>query len=649
MELKNSLGACIEEYKHVVADRNKVKLELLHAKAEVRNAKAEVCNAKAELCNAKAEVLKACGLPAIIQKQTDRGSMLRMLGEAILIIVNVVMFRTQPITRLRALCEVIFEKELFGSHATEAVLKDVSLKYARRTIFLPWQILRSIDLAINGGINLTGLESLRQVENLADYQRGYLPSRATVQRCASELHSLGQELIPITRVPCDLGEMYQYEFEKVTRYILKAFSLDHVAKSESVELCITLDGAELTKDLCHLSFGVKMTDSRAINPRYGTPLAYTEEGVFGKIFNVQSRNNCFIIKTLLGKDSKAAYQHFSDVFSFFQRLKDEGLPANENGPRIMPIIVWSPQDLSSIWKSLNTGGGARKTGCKHWCHLCACTGDRIASFVVDDNRFVRVLFFFQFIVLYAAYLITSIFSSNIRCQRCKDLNRERCYHWPVGDEDSIVHFQAELEHRLQQYTQRCGRDVFEVIQQSNIIYNPTEVNRFGNRNNIEFVCDPSGTEELDIIYFNTLVNNELRLRRLTVSGNLEEKRTLLKLHLIIEQKLSLIREAILRTEEGKEAALMLIKQAIVCIMHLENRVGEKLITILLSIGANKFQRENATESLARYVEEMENIVQTRILGTRLRPKPWRLPLNDQRKEVSTYLQLPVCLNMMATN
>jgi hypothetical protein len=81
-------------------------------------------------------------------------------------------------------------------------------------------------------------------------------------------------------------------------------------------------------------------------------------------------------------------------------------------------------DLSSIWKSLNTGGGARKTGCKHWCHLCACTGDRIASFVVDDNRFVHVLFFFQFIVLYAAYLITSIFSSNLRCQRCKDLNRE---------------------------------------------------------------------------------------------------------------------------------------------------------------------------------------------------------------------------------
>jgi len=172
----------------------------------------------------------------MIHKETDRGSMLRMLGDAILFIVNVAMFRTQPITCLRSLCEVIFDKELFGSYATEAVLKDVSLKYARKKTFLPWRVLRSIDLAINGGINLTGLESLRQVESLAEYQRGYLPSRSTVQRCALELHSLGQELIPIEKDPCDLEEMYEYNFEKVVRYILKAFSLDQEAQNDSVEL-----------------------------------------------------------------------------------------------------------------------------------------------------------------------------------------------------------------------------------------------------------------------------------------------------------------------------------------------------------------------------------------------------------------------------
>lgn len=107
---------------------------------------------------------------------------------------------------------------------------------------------------------------------------------------------------------------------------------------------------------------------------------------------MQSRNYCLILKTLLGKDSKASYREFTDVFKFFEKVMAEGLPADEIGPRIMPIIIWSPQDLSSIWKSLNTGGGARKSGDRHCCHLCPCTGNKITSYLVDENRFVAVLF-----------------------------------------------------------------------------------------------------------------------------------------------------------------------------------------------------------------------------------------------------------------
>jgi hypothetical protein len=101
---------------------------------------------------------------------------------------------------------------------------------------------------------------------------------------------------------------------------------------------------------------------------------------------------------------------------------------------------------------------------------------------------------------------------------------------------------------------------------------------------------------------------------------LEERKQRLKNHLMVEEQLQCIKEAILRTEEGKDAALMLIKQAIPCIMHLENRVGEKIIMMLLSIGANRFQRENRTEYLERYAKAIERIVQRRILGTMLRPK-----------------------------
>jgi hypothetical protein len=58
----------------------------------------------------------------------------------------------------------------------------------------------------------------------------------------------------------------------------------------------------------------------------------------------------------------------------------------------------------------------------------------------------------------------------------------------------------------------------------------------------------------------------------------------------LELQLELISQAIKRGDEGKEAALILILQAIPCIMHLENRVGEKLITVLLSLGAEMVQK-----------------------------------------------------------
>jgi hypothetical protein len=45
--------------------------------------------------------------------------------------------------------------------------------------------------------------------------------------------------------------------------------------------------------------------------------------------------------------------------------------------------------------------------------------------------------------------------------------------------------------------------------------------------------------------------------------------------MMVEERLKLRLLAVQQSEEGREAALMLIEQAIPCIMHLENRSGEK--------------------------------------------------------------------------
>ncbi len=94
----------------------------------------------------------------------------------------------------------------------------------------------------------------------------------------------------------------------------------------------------------------------------------------------------------------------------------------------MPIIIWSPQDLSRTWKCLNTGSGAGKHGDPIGVTCAHAQGIRL----------------------------------DFRCEHCQVKNRGKCYHWTVGDEDSVQFFQKILSDKMQQYMQDCGRSFQEV-------------------------------------------------------------------------------------------------------------------------------------------------------------------------------------------
>jgi hypothetical protein len=197
----------------------------------------------------------------------------------------------------------------------------------------------------------------------------------------------------------------------------------------------------------------------------------------------------------------------------------------------------------------------------------------------------------------------------------------------------VIKFQEEIRGLLDEYQTNCERDVTDVMRKSQIIYNPAEVNRFGNKFNIDFDFGKKENDELDIIFFSTLLNKELLLHKLPHVGNMEEWRSRLRAHLLIEEHLQRLKEVIERTQEGKEAALVLIKQVVPCIMHTENQGGEKIRTVLLSIGAAGYQSERISDSLERYTEQIQHIVQTRILGTEWCPKLWWFPLKENKNEV----------------
>jgi len=193
-----------------------------------------------------------------------------------------------------------------------------------------------------------------------------------------------------------------------------------------------------------------------------------------------------------------------------------------------------------------------------------------------------------------------------------------------------------LEQLLNLYLSHSGASYTDIKNNTKIIYDPCDPLKETNKDNIDFI--PTGSTDEQLVqanmYFSQLLNAELRLRGLSLSGTREDRRNRLKARLKVEQQLSIISQAVERGVIGKEAALMLIEQAIPCIMHLENRVGEKLITVLLAMGAERFQRQRGTKSLKRYVSSIQHLVNNRILGSIARPKQWKVPLNEAGDSVN---------------
>jgi len=517
--------------------------------------------------------LKSKGMPCI-KKEKDPASMLSMVSAAICAVMAVIMSKTRNVTRLKVVCKVLFEMFLFGYDETRFVFHQMARKFVREEIYKPWKILKAMDMSPKGSLNYRGIETLRHVECLQKYERGFLPSSSSVQEKAQRMYEVGQELCPIKQETSPLGEMFSFEYERTVRLILKTFGLHEIAQMTSVEICITLDGAELCDHLNHLTAGVKLVDKRAIDPKTKRPLFTFSEELLGSAFSCQSRNFCFILKSLIGRDTKDAYDAFSDFFKFFEMVRDIGIPASEHGPQLQPMIVLSSQDMSSLWKCLKTGTGARKNCNSYFCHVCPCNSSDILFFTEGENR----------------------------CDRCKAKGKEKCYHWHVGDKASIDKFQEMLES----------------------VHNIDYVANGGSDDNIE-----------ELFFFSSLLTEELKLRNMPITGSLEERREALRNQLVFEEKLHLLKLAVERSEHGKAAALMLIEQAIPCIMHLENRVGEKILTMLLSTGAKLYQERRSAGNIAEYIAQVERIVSTRILGTQWRPKQWRVPIKENCQEIAS--------------
>jgi hypothetical protein len=163
-----------------------------------------------------------------------------------------------------------------------------------------------------------------------------------------------------------------------------------------------LDGADLSRNISHVTAAIKINDPRAIDPKSGIPIGMDDS------LRVQSRELCWPCKILIAKDTKELYhKYFTDFFAFFKQVEERGF---EDFP--FPFIVSSPQDLLSHWKALGVGGACKQK--TYFCHACCCS-----SAVVHLPR-------------------------AIPCTTCMERGREKCFHYEVGNTGTLLRAQERL-------------------------------------------------------------------------------------------------------------------------------------------------------------------------------------------------------------
>lgn len=114
--------------------------------------------------------------------------------------------------------------------------------------------------------------------------------------------------------------------------------------------------------------------------------------------------------------------------------------------------------------------------------------------------------------------------------------------------------------------------------------------------------------------------------------NLNEKRNYLRNLISVEDKILSIKDTLERDEKCK--AMMLLDHAIPCILHMENRIGEKMLSLLLNeVMVKMFQLSEEQRLLA--LERVEHFINHNITGDEHTPGQWSIPLDKDKKKIES--------------
>lgn len=424
---------------------------------------------------------------------------------------------------------------------------------------------------------LWGMEQQQVVvggENKKILHHGFICHPKKVSAAMRSVNAAAQASIPFAHKWLDGGvECVQFDYEKLLTYSLKVFGLYDRAKQVSVMISPTLDGADISRNIQHVTAGVKFNDPNTIDPTSGLPIGLQDQSC-----PVQSPELCTVWSMYLAKDNKHLYDTaFSDFFAFFRRISTEECFGFKK------FNVASPQDTSSRWKVMGKGGACKVSD--NFCFICSCRKKTLLTPRVE------------------------------RCVRCIRLDCEFCYHWPEGSSENKATFEEEMELI---WSDEANRKILVVDKTKlKLRYATDEVGKNDDMSNVEYI--PRTTRDKQEFLSSYLDEDVVLLghsRTLPYSEKLSKVKTGLRL--------------IARCEELKDdigactfaQAKLDLKMCIPCGMHFENRTAEKIIKMLLLEGMK------CRDGNGRIQEEMltqfEYVVNSEILGEPHRMSNWRI-------------------------
>lgn len=264
-------------------------------------------------------------------------------------------------------------------------------------------------------------------------------------------------------------------------------------------------------------------------------------------------------------------------------------------------------DMAAAWKLVGAGGGCKNT--EMFCTLWTCA----SSQVHQPNAELCQCF----------------------CSEKGDDPNWKCYHHPIQAQGTVEALTAEIN------TLRASllADLDVISKNSKIKYDPssTSVSRTRDSNSIYF--DPQTADEKED--FVDLLFSELMLRGLSVEGDLEELRDRLLNEILLENKYRANLKKLSHCTT-LEASIIALLHKIPCSSHAENRIGIKLLTMVLMEGFSNAVEgllfahiTSAKERIKAFATQIENILNTQILGDDYGPSQWCIPMSDDNKTVGT--------------